>query len=67
MNMTHTGVILATNTKQNKDVESEVRRLKSSAESIGIEIIGTHIQNRTSIDRKSYVGSGFLERSEDAV
>lgn len=61
MNMTHTGIILATNTVQNKDVESEVRELKELSESIGIEIIGTHIQNRTSIDRKSYVGSGFLE------
>ena len=61
MNMTHTGIILATNTVQNKDVASEVRELKELAESIGIEIIGTHIQNRTSIDRKSYVGSGFLE------
>lgn len=61
MNMTHTGIILATNTIKNKDVESEVAELKELAESIGIEIIGTHIQNRTSIDRKSYVGSGFLE------
>src|SRR5699024_607163 len=61
MNMTHTGIILATNTVQNKDVESEVRELKELSESIGIEIVGTHIQNRTSIDRKSYVGSGFLE------
>lgn len=60
MNMTHTGIILATNTVQNKDVASEVRELKELSESIGIEIIGTHIQNRTSIDKKSYVGSGFL-------
>ncbi|NMA81812.1 MAG: GTPase HflX, partial [Jeotgalicoccus halophilus] len=42
MNMTHTGIILATNTVQNKDVASEVRELKELAESIGIEIIGTH-------------------------
>lgn len=61
MNMTHTGIILAANTMLNKDVASEVRELKELAESIGIEIIGTHIQNRTAVDRKSYVGSGFLE------
>lgn len=61
MELTLTGIILATNTIKNKDVESEIAELKELAESIGIEIIGTHIQNRTSIDRKSYVGSGFLE------
>lgn len=61
MELTLTGIILATNTVKNKDVESEVAELKELAESIGIEIVGTHIQNRTSIDRKSYVGSGFIE------
>ena len=59
MNMTHTGIILAANTMLNKDVVSEVRELKELAESIGIEIIGTHIQNRTAVDRKSYVAVSY--------
>lgn len=62
--MTHTGIIIAANLPQTKDVDAEVKELKELSESIGIEILGTHIQNRQRVDRKSYVGSGFLSEIE---
>ncbi|MCK1975487.1 GTPase HflX [Jeotgalicoccus huakuii] len=58
--MTHTGIIIAANLPQTKDIDAEVKELKELSESIGIEILGIHIQNRQRVDRKSYVGSGFL-------
>ena len=62
--MTHTGIIIAANLPQTKDIDAEVKELKELSESIGIEILGTHIQNRQRVDRKSYVGSGFLSEIE---
>ncbi|WP_040929102.1 GTPase HflX [Nosocomiicoccus massiliensis] len=55
------GIIIAVNTKGTEDIESEVSELKVLAESIGIDILNTHIQNRQEVDTRYYVGSGFLE------
>ena len=60
MSNTYSGVIIAVNTPKRKDIHTEVEELRSLAESVGIEIIGVHIQNRTTKDPKSYVGTGFL-------
>ena len=57
----HTGIIIGVNTKDHKDIEVEVQELKSLSESVGIEIMGTHVQNRSSREPKSYVGTGFIE------
>lgn len=55
------GIIIAVNTFDVKDIDSEIEELKSLAATSGIDIIGSHIQNRNSKDPKSYVGMGFLE------
>lgn len=61
MNTQYNGVIVAVNTDDTHDIKSEVAELKVLAESINIKILGTHIQNRHEIDKRYYVGSGFLE------
>ncbi|WP_017548582.1 GTPase HflX [Salinicoccus carnicancri] len=55
------GIIIAVNTPGRKDIDSEVDELVSLAESIGIQITGTHVQNRAAMDPRSYAGSGFLD------
>lgn len=55
------GIIIAVNTFDVKDIDSEIEELKSLAVTSGIDVIGSHIQNRNSMDPKSYVGIGFLE------
>lgn len=60
MTETFKGIIIAVNTPDRKNMEAEVNELVSLAESIGVEITGTHIQNRTTKDPKTYIGSGFL-------
>ncbi|SDK25300.1 GTPase HflX [Lacicoccus qingdaonensis] len=55
------GIIIAVNTFDVKDIDSEIEELKSLGATSGIDIIGSHIQNRNSKDPKSYVGMGFLE------
>ncbi|CAD2076577.1 GTPase HflX [Phocicoccus pinnipedialis] len=54
------GVIVAVNTPETYNIETEVNELKELAESIDIEIVGMHVQNRSRQDRKYYAGSGFL-------
>lgn len=61
MEQQFSGIIIAVNTKDTEDIESEVSELKVLAESIGIDILNTHIQNRQEVDTRYYVGSGFLE------
>lgn len=61
MEQQFSGIIIAVNTKETEDIESEVSELKILAESIGINILNTHIQNRQEVDTRYYVGSGFLE------
>lgn len=61
MTFKYKGVIVAVNTKETYKIETEVHELKELAESIDIEVIGTHIQNRSRQDRKFYAGSGFLD------
>lgn len=61
MTFEHTGIIIGVNTKDNMNIQNEVDELKSLSESIGIEILGTHVQNRDIRDPKSYVGTGFIE------
>ncbi|MDK6863001.1 GTPase HflX [Nosocomiicoccus ampullae] len=61
MEQQFSGIIIAVNTKETEDIESEVSELKVLAESIGINILNTHIQNRQEVDTRYYVGSGFLE------
>ena len=61
MEQQFSGIIIAVNTKESEDIESEVSELKVLAESIGINILNTHIQNRQEVDTRYYVGSGFLE------
>lgn len=61
MEQQFSGIIIAVNTKDTEDIESEVSELKILAESIGINILNTHIQNRQEVDTRYYVGSGFLE------
>ena len=58
--MTHTGIILAVQQSNKQDIDLEIKELKELSESIGIEILGSHVQKRQTVDRKSYVGSGFL-------
>ena len=65
MTDTYNGIIVGVNTPDRKDADKEIEELVSLAESIGIRIIGTHVQNRSSIDSKSYVGSGFLNEVYD--
>lgn len=66
MSNTYSGVIIAVNTPKRKDIHTEVEELRSLAESVGIEIIGVHIQNRTTKDPKSYVGTGFLQEASES-
>lgn len=61
MNTQYNGVIVAVNTNDTNDIKSEVAELKVLAESININVLGTHIQNRHEIDKRYYVGSGFLK------
>ena len=61
MEQQFSGIIIAVNTKDTEEIESEVSELKILAESIGINILNTHIQNRQEVDTRYYVGSGFLE------
>ncbi|CAM3381974.1 GTPase HflX [Nosocomiicoccus ampullae] len=61
MNTQYNGVIVAVNTNDTHDIKSEVAELKVLAESINIKILGIHIQNRHEIDKRYYVGSGFLK------
>lgn len=65
MTDTFKGIIVGVNTPARKDTDKEIEELVSLAESIGIDIIGTHVQNRSSIDSKSYVGTGFLNEVYD--
>ena len=65
MNTQYNGVIVAVNTNDTHDIKSEVAELKVLAESININILGTHIQNRHEVDKRYYVGSGFLEEISD--
>lgn len=65
MNTQYNGVIVAVNTDDTHDIKSEVAELKVLAESININILGTHIQNRHEVDKRYYVGSGFLEEISD--
>ncbi len=60
------GIIIAVNTFNVKDIDSEVEELKSLAMSSGIEIIESYVQNRNAVDPKSYVGTGFLESVAEA-
>lgn len=57
----HTGIIIGVNTNKNGNIHNEVEELVSLSESIGIEIIGSHVQNRDIRDPRSYIGTGFLE------
>lgn len=57
----YTGVIIGVNTKEREDIQNELDELTSLSESIGIDIIGTHVQNRNIRDPRSYIGTGFLE------
>ena len=66
MSNTYRGVIIAVNTPRRKDIQTEVEELRSLAESVGIEIIGVHIQNRTTKDPRSYVGTGFLSETRES-
>ncbi|WP_411844121.1 GTPase HflX [Salinicoccus sp. HZC-1] len=61
MTETFKGIIIAVNTPDRKNIETEVSELISLAESIGIEILGNHVQNRSRMEPRSYVGSGFLK------
>src|SRR5699024_4164037 len=60
MTETFKGIIIAVNTPERKNIESEVNELVNLAESIGIDITGVHVQNRATMDPRSYAGSGFL-------
>lgn len=60
MTETFKGIIIAVNTPDRKNMDAEVNELVSLAESIGVDITGVHIQNRSTKDPKSYVGTGFL-------
>lgn len=61
MRKTFTGIIVAVNTPETYNIKTEVIELKELAESINIEVLGTHVQNRSKEDRRYYVGSGFLD------
>lgn len=65
MEFEYTGIILGVNTPGTGNINNEVRELKNLAESINIEILGTHTQNRDMRDPKSYVGTGFLAEVKD--
>ncbi|HIW11924.1 MAG TPA: GTPase HflX [Candidatus Salinicoccus stercoripullorum] len=60
MTETFKGIIIAVNTPERKNIESEVNELVNLAESIGVDITGVHVQNRATMDPRSYAGSGFL-------
>ncbi len=60
MTETFKGIIIAVNTPYRKNIDAEVNELVSLAESIGVDITGVHVQNRSTMDPRSYVGSGFL-------
>src|SRR5699024_12683050 len=60
MTETFKGIIIAVNTPEKKNIESEVNELVNLAESIGVCITGVHIQNRATMDPRSYAGRGFL-------
>ncbi|MFB9861311.1 GTPase HflX [Salinicoccus siamensis] len=66
--MTHIykGVIIAVDTPDRTSIDTEVEELKSLAESVGIEIVGVHVQNRTRVDARSYAGTGFLTETAEA-
>ncbi|MFC3419651.1 GTPase HflX [Salinicoccus hispanicus] len=66
MSKTYKGVIISVNTQRRKDVQSEVEELRSLAESVDIEIIGVHVQNRSSADPRSYAGTGFLSEVRES-
>lgn len=59
------GIIISANIRKDNRVNHQVEELKQLAETINIEIIGTHVQNLNDIQRKSYVGTGFLEEVAD--
>src|SRR5699024_4458457 len=63
--MTHTGIILAVQQSNKQDIDLEIKELKELSESIGIEILGSHVQKRQTVERKSYVGSGFLSEVKE--
>ena len=56
MTETFKGIIIAVNTPERKNIESEVNELVNLAESIGVDITGV----RATMDPRSYAGSGFL-------
>lgn len=60
MTETYKGIIIAVNTPDRKNIDAEINELISLAGSIGVEISGVHVQNRSTMDRRAYVGSGFL-------
>lgn len=59
------GIIISANIRNDARVEHQVDELVQLAASIDIEIIGTHIQNLSDIQAKTYVGSGFLDEVAD--
>lgn len=60
MTEAYKGIIIAVNTPDRKNIDAEINELISLAGSIGVEISGVHVQNRSTMDRRAYVGSGFL-------